>query len=357
MHADDATVIADNRKTATEKLKSLLYYCNLNSILPQYDKCEFITINGDIDDNLPLTFGSRFIQNVNYITLLGSHLSQDGSLKEDISLHMKKRYSSCIKFYNFIRSNKGAPISVKIKVLKSCVLGSLLYNCETFGNVIPKELESLYIKLIKSAFGVRPNTPTLLLYIESNFLPLKALVYSRQLKYYRRFMQCLPEGSSRKNLLNKLGINPSPYLKHYITLNEKYDNCNDIFTEYKDIMKNKIWKLSNERHYKYEIYAKLNPDLSAPRDLLHSLHPIASDIIRFRLGSHNLPIEIGRWNRIPRCQRMCLTCNTIGDEEHALFDCDMVDRSGLILSRNIAEIWSQDDIFKLFIKLKDEKII
>ena len=140
IHADDATIIASNRGSAINKLKTMLDYCGINYIIPQFSKCEFVVVNGLEDDCKPLPFGGSDLKMVNQITVLGSHLSCTASLKEELSLHMKNRYTSVIKFYNFIRSNKGAPLQVKMKVLKSCVLSSLLYNCETFGDSILTDL-------------------------------------------------------------------------------------------------------------------------------------------------------------------------------------------------------------------------
>ena len=134
----------------------------MNHIIPQYSKCEVVVVNGKEIDRTPLPFGDNFLKNVDYITLLGSHLTNDASMRE-MKLHVEKRYKSVIKVYNFIRSNKGAPLQVKIKVLKSCVISSLLQNCETFGSYIPKELESTYLKLLKACFSVRSSTPELIL--------------------------------------------------------------------------------------------------------------------------------------------------------------------------------------------------
>ena len=71
--------------------------------------------------------------------------------------------------------------------MKSCVMSNILYNCETYGNEIPGELETAYFKLIKAAVGVRNNTPNDIILIECGLLPLRAIVYGRQLNFFRRF--------------------------------------------------------------------------------------------------------------------------------------------------------------------------
>ena len=46
--------------------------------------------------------------------------------------------------------------------------------------------------------------------------------------------------------------------------------------------------------------------------------------MRFRLGSHDLAVEVGRWqDRRPRCQRLCERCSmhVVDDEQHLVFEC------------------------------------
>ena len=83
-------------------------------------------------------------------------------------------------------------------------------------------------------------------------------------------------------------------------------------------------------HYKYKIYLSLNPYLE-PSNFLNDCRFIASKIIKFRVGSHYLPIETGRWCRIPRNDRLCQHCKVLGDEIHLLYNCSDIDRTGLQL--------------------------
>ena len=66
---------------------------------------------------------------------------------------------------------------------------SLLHNCEAFGDKVPKSLDAIYHKMIRTALRVRTNTPTLLLYVESGLLPIKALIEARQYKFFNRFRE------------------------------------------------------------------------------------------------------------------------------------------------------------------------
>ena len=193
MHADDTVVIASSRVLSILKIKHLLEYCRINSIKLETSKSHFIVINGNKEDRSPLPTSSGYILHCDHLSLLGSHLSASGAILNDLKLHYESRFMACIKFYNFLKANKLAPMAIKLKVLKSCVTSNILYNCETFGNNIPHELKKCYVSLIKSALGVRNSTPNDIILIECGLLPLEALVYGRQLVFYRKFKEMLKQ--------------------------------------------------------------------------------------------------------------------------------------------------------------------
>ena len=48
--------------------------------------------------------------------------------------------------------------------------------------------------------------------------------------------------------------------------------------------------------------------------------------LRFRMGCHGLPKDVGRRTATPRMQRVCQQCdlNEVGDEQHLIFACTAV---------------------------------
>ena len=294
LHADDATLLAHTRDLAVSKLRTLLQYCNINCIVPQYTKCEFMVINGSKEDKKPIEFGSRYINHTECITLLGSHLSQSGNLSDDLNSDFCSRFRSCIKYYNFLRSNRRAPLSVKLEVLKACVVLSVLHNCEGFGYKTPKDLETQYYKMIRSTLGVRQSTPNLILLIESGLLPLKAIITSRQLGFYQRFGESIHPGSSRSRVFEKLKEDENEkYIQHYVSMSRTYTSKDEIYKECVSDIKQQINSLADQGKYKFQIYRRMNPSLE-PSPFLNLPHPLSDTIMKFRLGSHKLPIETGR---------------------------------------------------------------
>ena len=150
IHADDANILSACRDLLIRKLNSMSQYCKLNEIKLQLSKCKFMVINGSATDKqvIRLTLGD--ISPSPDVLILGSPLSESGLLKDDLRMHIDMRFKHCIKFFNFVRNNKLAPLAIKLKVLTACVTSTLLYNCETFGHLLPAGLETLYFKLIKT---------------------------------------------------------------------------------------------------------------------------------------------------------------------------------------------------------------
>mgnify|MGYP001195529472 CR=1 FL=1 len=51
-----------------------------------------------------------------------------------------------------------------------------------------------------------------------------------------------------------------------------------------------------------------------------------------------MPIETGRWRRVEREERLCVTCNVLGDEEHYIYTCPEIDRTDLQDIPNLHEL-------------------
>ena len=351
IHADDLTLLATLRDDAISKLKTLGKYCGINFILPQTTKCKFITINGDSADNEPLPFGDALLENVEHLEILGSHISSSGLVDDDLELHMKKRFSSCIKFFNFCHENRLAPVSVRLKTLRACVMSSMLYNCEAFGPNTPHKIDTTYNKLIRTALQVRNNTPALILFVESGLLPIRALIDAREYKFFKRFQDSLQPNSERSLVFDELLRNPSRFLKHYIKITDMFQNHRQIYAHHLNAVKVKIRELVAKGKPKFSTYQRYNPDLE-PSPFLQCMHPLTCDIIRFRVGSHCLPIETGRWNQRKREERVCDVCDVVGDEMHYLYDCSRILRNDLNLTNDVSSIWDQPEIFTLIGRLK-----
>ena len=85
-----------------------------------------------------------------------------------------------------------------------------------------------------------------------------------------------------------------------------------------------IHKLQAKDGTRYKTYQAINPDLSVhPLYTSTNCTPYIEDYLRitftrFRLSSHRLRVEMGRWSRIPPEQRTCQCETGIQNEQHIL---------------------------------------
>ena len=100
----------------------------------------------------------------------------------------------------------------------------------------------------------------------------------------------------------------------------------------------------------------MNPKLE-PLPFINLPHPLSDTIMKFRLGSHKLPIETGRWKGLDRNDRICPECKVLGDEEHFLYDCQQIRRDDLQLPGSSADLWQHANVFKLFSRLVDIDVV
>ena len=110
-------------------------------------------------------------------------------------------------------------------------------------------------------------------------------------------------------------------------------------------------------HYKFWIYLQMNPDLT-PSPFLNRLDKVGKCMTKFRLGSHQLPIEIGRWSRTLREDRRCVTCGVLGDENHVVYECNEIRRDDLPeMPRPLSSIWVNVGVNRLFERIVDAKYV
>ena len=72
------------------------------------------------------------------------------------------------------------------------------------------------------------------------------------------------------------------------------------------------------------MYRRLNPDLSVHEAYTSNVYVNERErmiFTRFRLCSHHLKVETGRWARIEADKRVCDCGGGVQDEPHVLFDC------------------------------------
>ena len=96
----------------------------------------------------------------------------------------------------------------------------------------------------------------------------------------------------------------------------------------------------------------MNPNL-AKTPFLNQIDTTGKCITKFRAGSHQLKIETGRWSRTARGDRLCTHCNVLGDEHHAVYDCDLIHRGDLAdTPSTLSSLWDYSKVNVLFERMR-----
>ena len=324
MHADDILLLATTRILAVMKLKELMIYCKENFIKLQLVKCAMMCVNSnDVRDMEPITVDSITMRCETSEIYLGSVITNSTKLKTDVEADIKHRQLNVIKFYAFLRINKNAPVAIKLKVLDSCIISSILHNAETWADVNIERLEVMHRRMLKSILGVRTTTCSEFMYIELGVTPIKAQVLMKQWKFWNKVKE-LNSTDPLGYVINLCKRYKVKEVRHYERLIEKYAGVEEIRSQFVDKIKSSINQKSEQGRSKYSTYININPNLETPRVYASTEgYQNTSIVAKLRTSSHNLQIEMGRRlsPKPPKEERKC-HCGLMEDETHFLSQCE-----------------------------------
>ena len=224
------------------------------------------------------------------------------------------------KFEAFVKKNCDCPFVLKETVFSAALTSAILYGMESWlSNAAIETARPMYMQCIRLLLGVRKTTAGDLCLIEAHQPSLSQLVKVSQkrtiekLILERENLDDDPFGHVWRIVRNAR----TPCAKYILSLSNY--NAEDESRR----LNEKILSSTRTKYLTYRTW--MNPELKK--------HPMYFDknvaeyqrltTTRFRLSSHCLEIEKGRWTRKPREERLCPSCRVVQDEQHALKDCQL----------------------------------
>ena len=352
LHADDTLALSTNRSQFIHKCNVLIdAFCEKKMIL-NFKKSGYMIINGGNQElKCCIEVKSGWLQYNSTQKYLGVLFSDTGILKHDVSLFLEKKTKEVnVKFASFLRKNEDAPVSVKLKVVDACINSALTYGCEAWGSCPLNSIEILQRKALKMVLGISRNTSNEILYIESDFRPLKPLIYKRQLKYFRKLKENCnnnPTSSISKIFVQALNSNTT-YLRHYTKLDRSFETpevCFKFHAEnFETQMRQKIQdKYDHDANSILGTYFRVNQTLTSPTFYSHiSCNEVDRiTITKYRVGCHTLKIQSGRLSGVSKREdRLCDCKNDIQTLEHVLMYCPITENVRYIHNLEVGDLWS-----------------
>ena len=355
LHADDTAVLSTDKQLFIQKCNVLLQGFREKKVSLNIKKSGFLVVNpsnGNDRDNIELDNGT--LKYYSSFVYLGVIFSDRGDVSTDLDLHVKDREKSVyVKLANFIRNNPLTPISIKRKILMSCLEASLLYGCEAWGSASLRKVETLHRKAIKIVFGLANNTPNEVLYIETGLSELKAQIFKRQYRFWERIKENMDQDPTTEiaSVLKTAIEKNLFYTRHYENLHKFTTDraCYDHFkTAFDRKMKDDISLKANKDTACSIIvdYLGINPQLISPNLYYDGkLAEIDRKVItKYRCGNHHLRVNTGRHHRIPAHQRLC-KCGQVQTLHHVLFACILTQEIRKGVFPETLEQLFQDNVF------------
>ena len=336
LHADDTLVFSLQRNLFIEKCNVLIDTFHEKKLILNLKKSAFMIINAsenEVKANVKLKSG--WLPYETSVVYLGAVVSDSGDIHADIKSHAQNKGKAVsIKFANFIMNNIYAPITVKYKVLKSCVEAALLYGCETWGNGDVSKVETVHRKAIRTTLGVKTNTANDIIYMESGFIPLKAAIRKRQYKFWQKITDEIQKNpDSPITRLYLIAIEKKiTFVKHYMKLHSQFRSENECFEFFEKVDEGKIKeRLQTANNLDPEsikgVYVTINPSLECPDYLkVYTVNePDRIILTTYRTGSHYLNIQKGRCNNTNREMRLCKCKMDVQSIHHVVFNCSITE--------------------------------
>ena len=298
MLMDDTVLLASTREKIIEKFTILMKFCEKYGMVVNELKTQMMVINGAAKDRYDFAVGGVVVKHTTFYIYLGSPFTENGKMNDVIKLHVKSRMKDLNKFKIFCKKNETMPFRFKKKVLEAALMSSLLYGCETWITDNLKEVEKVYIGAVKSVLGVRETSRSDTVLIEAGMSSLRNLVDKRTSDFLKKELCADKEDDTPLRKIVKICEEKRTGGYRFLF---KIQNPREPSSTVEQ-------NFQNQTSSKALTYKAINPKLS-----LHAAYKTPDYVdererlvfTRFRLSSHHLKIETGRWTRIEVERRAC----------------------------------------------------
>ena len=279
-------------------------------------------------------------------TYLGLKVNQNGNFKLAQKQLSEKALRALYKIRKQLDFHKLSP-KVATKIFDSIISPILLYNSEVWGayekNDFNKwdntEIEKTHLKFCKLYLGVNKNASNIACRGELGRFPLLLTIQKNIINYLKHILQ-LPDDSIVRQALNiSITLHNQGKDSYYTNVSNMlkalYPNGTNLQTAIPNYntptLMNEVkekyvefWKHKMVNSSKLSFLCTFKKDYQMEKYLTIIKNPnIRKVISQFRVSNHKLQIERGRYENIPRDQRICKLCDSgeIEDEFNFTFKC------------------------------------
>ena len=365
-YADDIILIASSAQQLQLLIDATHSYCEGIGMTISAEKTKVVVFNPSRRACTPTHMwqcNGQPVQQTDSFKYLGVQFHASGAIKHTIR-HMRPRGVAAWAVVQQMNRQLQCPDNVnrKTKLYSNIVEPTLCYACEVWGihtltgaaNAQRLKLERTYEKQLRQICGLKPSVSASIVFWELGLQPLHILWWQRTITFWNKLAsatdspfhsQILQDNlrdaiqHKAKNFsmsviqaLRQLGV-PEPDRFDILPMLDEAAILTALTAQ-----QHQFWadvpqcprscQSAGVKRCTYLCWFMRPSNFRIKQSYL-ALPMNGEDmrqLIRFRCGSHRLPIEQGRMHRIPRAQRVCSLCTagTVCDELHVVFECTAV---------------------------------
>ena len=180
-------------------------------------------------------------------------------------------------------------------------------------NEISEKVLKIERQALRRCLQVKSGTTNELIYLELNRPDIISTIKDRQFSFREKITSLDPSEAFVRNIWDMCDSEGDSMKKYYLELKDDNRICNieekkqSVLNPEKTMCTRYVRMINNG--YSETLYNSMLDD--SKRKM----------ITRWRLSSHKLKVETGRYGKTTENQRNCLLCDTLEDEYHSLFIC------------------------------------
>ena len=337
LFADDIVLFTTDPVSLQSQIDSIYQYSERWSLKINIRKTKLCVFEKRKLSNYPAIFvNNERIEQVDCFTYLGVKFWYTGNM-----IHAVKALNDqALKAYNNLLSlfdKVDMDIKTKLSLFDAMVVPILLYCSEVWGIYNFTDVDKIHIRFCKNILGVKQQTPNACIYGELGRYPLSVIAKERSIKFWTKIMKS--DSSPIQNIyfdlcnhynLRSWATRIHSVIDHlgYTTVLQDYNVNINYFPMLKQRLRDQYlqdWSTNIRASPKLEHYCKFK-DTFCFEDYLSKLqsNELRRNFTSLRLGSHKLEIESGRFQNIPRENRLCKLCQqgVVESEFHFLLCCN-----------------------------------
>ena len=335
MYADDMVLIAQSPESLQCMLNALVTYNENWKLTLNVQKTNIVIFRngGKLRSDEKWFYNGSELKVVDEFNYLGILMNYNGRFNKT-QIKIAEQGRKALFALNRKLKDHYFNTETKCSVFDTYVNSILCYGSEVWGFHKALNVEKVHVQFCKSTLGVKRSTCNDLVYFELGRLPLHVLRKLKIIKYWIKI-----KGTTNcilKNCYEQMLTDNDAWI---VNVKLELERLGLGYLWQSDCADNIIYHLIEQRFYdinKQEMLSKINvlsrghlyqyliDNFCMQFYLLKPISPIYKKCItQFRLGSHNLNIEQGRYRNEPRESRICTlcNCNDLEDEFHFILKC------------------------------------